>query len=474
MSKRILILALLCLMSNHVGYADAALRAHWAMDDAPGSNQAADSSGLGNPGTVLGNATFVAGRIGNALSMNGSGDHIDVPPDTGDGFDAFNLGTGSWTMALWANVTQLGSSNSNLLSFGDVGTLGGGVAEFSVRHSDGRLFGAWVAHDRPFAPPNDIADRSMDFVPSVPIFDRWAHLAMVRDVSQDSTTFYLDGQPQVTLSDVAGDMSFQNPAWGVIIGRGFFDPPNPNERPVVGLIDDVRIYDNALTQTEIQNLPGDVGGTGGAANTEFRWTSGSVGDWTVDGNWSPPLGAPPNNHQHTAIFGVEVTQPTTITTNAAVEVNRVVFDSTSTVAVAGLGSVNLIATTAPLDPTISVTGTHQFQAEVNLLDDTNVDVAGGSTLAFENDLNLMGNTLTKTGAGVLEINNRLTTAGGTVSVQQGTIAGVGTIGGDVNNGGGIISPGSGSGGSAIPEPTAALLFVLGTLGWLIRSRQAIR
>ena len=94
---------------------------------------------------------------------------------------------------------------------------------------------------------------------------------------------------------------------------------------------------------------------------------------------------------------------------------------------------------------MSATGTHQFQAVVNLLADTTMNVASGSTLSFNNALNLTGNTLIKTGDGTVAINNQLTTAGGNVDVQQGTISGNGTIGGDVTNSGGTTSPGNSPG-----------------------------
>jgi hypothetical protein len=94
-------------------------------------------------------------------------------------------------------------------------------------------------------------------------------------------------------------------------------------------------------------------------------------------------------------------------------------------------------------------GTHEFQADVNLHDDTTVDVASNSTLAFDGALNLMGKILTKTGAGTMAINNRVTLAGGTVVGAQGTISGDGTIGGDVYNEGGTLSPGNSPGLMAI-------------------------
>ena len=120
-------------------------------------------------------------------------------------------------------------------------------------------------------------------------------------------------------------------------------------------------------------------------------------------------------------------------------------------------------------------GSHEFQAVVQLLSNTEVDAASGLTPAFNNALNLMGNTLTKTGLGTVDVNNLLTLGGGTINIQQGTVGGNGTIGGDVSNTGGTVSPGSSAASSpdSVPEPTAMLLAALG-LGGLIALRKRIR
>jgi hypothetical protein len=187
--------------------------------------------------------------------------------------------------------------------------------------------------------------------------------------------------------------------------------------------------------------------------TDFTWITSNIGDWADNDNWSfesglSALGARVNSPDRTAIFGDDISGPTTVSTHAAVSVNRVVFDNdTNSYAIAGFGSVNLASTTdpSPVTPSISVTGTHEFQVDVNLQNDTTIDVAGGSTLIFDNSLDLMGNTLTKTGAGTMNINNNLSTGGGTVIITAGVLGGSGEVGGDVDNQGGAISPGNSPG-----------------------------
>ena len=189
------------------------------------------------------------------------------------------------------------------------------------------------------------------------------------------------------------------------------------------------------------------------ANT-FQWNGGVLGDWGQTANWavvdgSPPEGPRANDPNHTVIFPDSTTAPINVSTMDAVTVNRIEFNnSTQSVVVSGLGSVNL-AFDSEDDfgpPSLSVTGSHKFQAAVNLQNATTVDVTSNSQLVFDGALDLGENTLTKTGAGELAIRNDLVVSGGgSISVQQGTVSGNGTVGGDLNNDSGTVSPGNSPG-----------------------------
>ena len=197
------------------------------------------------------------------------------------------------------------------------------------------------------------------------------------------------------------------------------------------------------------------------------WNFNGSGDWNVGDNWNPEV--VPNDTNHTATFGSVISQGQTVFTNTDVTVNSITFDSPHTYAIAGIGSVTLESHTNGTAPSLTVTGgtaaaAHQFQAIVNLRNDTTVNVGSSSVLTFNNALNLGGASLTKTGAGTVEVNNVLTTGGGTINILEGTVSGHGTIGGDVNVDGGTISPGGSSGvqaATSIPEPSTILLLILG-------------
>ena len=210
---------------------------------------------------------------------------------------------------------------------------------------------------------------------------------------------------------------------------------------------------------------------------DLVWQKTGVGDWNEPANWAGS-GAPPDTASETAVFGSAVTGPTSVATNTAVTVNRIEFDSSNPYAVGGLGSINLSAgTNDPFDPpSLSVSGgtaaaAHQFQAVVNLNDDTSAAIETGASLEFVNRLNLNGNTLTKTGSGTLLINNSFNTGSGTIVNAGGVIGGGGIVAGDLVMSDGILAPGNSNspeilaidGNSAVPEPASLLIASLGAI-----------
>ena len=206
------------------------------------------------------------------------------------------------------------------------------------------------------------------------------------------------------------------------------------------------------------------------------WTNDGTGSWTDAENWDT-ISAPATK-DHSVTFGNIISAPTTAVVDTDLTINSITFDHSTSYAAGGLGSLNL-ETNSVSTPVISVMqGNHQFLVVTNLLDNTTVDVASNSTVAFIHALNLSGNTLTKTGPGTMSVNDNLSLmSGGSLNIQQGTVVGVGTVGGDLNNDSGTIAPGNiaGQAGGAmavgqVPEPTTYVVLLLGlaTVGMFVR------
>ena len=292
--------------------------------------------------------------------------------------------------------------------------------------------------------------------------DTWHHVAAAYD--GNDLKHYVDGNLIDTVSQT-GSISYTGTPHLSIGTRNAKDPGNYFR----GMIDEVKLFDTALSDVEISVEMAAPAGMPPA--TDFTWQADDVGNWSLQNNWSysglPTLGIANSSH-HATIFSDAITTNTTVVTNNDVTVNRVEFDNaTQSYNISGHGTVNLAAKTdaSMLNPSMAVLqGTHQFQAAVRLHADTNVDVASGSTLTFNNNLDLGSQTLTKTGVGTMLIRNDLVVGGGTLDITQGTVAGNGTIGGDVNNDSGTIAPGNSSlSSSAVPEPGTWLLLVVGAV-----------
>ena len=189
-------------------------------------------------------------------------------------------------------------------------------------------------------------------------------------------------------------------------------------------------------------------------------------------------GLPPGNQTavqssyHTATFGYAVGSELRIVfTENLVTVNSISFNNEmdGSYAIAGR-SVNMNASIVGMAASVgTAAGAHEFQASFCIVSNTTGNVTAGAQLTFNNNLNLNGQTLTKRGDGTMTVNNVLNTGGGTLNANAGIVSGHGTIGGDVNNEGGTISPGdnsvlsSGDSISDVPEPSTMLLLVLGGL-----------
>jgi hypothetical protein len=182
--------------------------------------------------------------------------------------------------------------------------------------------------------------------------------------------------------------------------------------------------------------------------TEFTWAQSGLGDWAVNTNWNPVQG-PPGGSDDTARFSDtgNITGDTNVSTMVPIAINGLQLTNQShNFVISGLGRLDLMENTdqTPVLPSVSVAGTHQIQVPVNFHNDADVFVATDSTLTLNNAVDLMGNTVTKTGDGTMEINNNLIGNGGTITSNAGTLSGTGTVSGDLNNNA-TVAPGNSPG-----------------------------
>jgi hypothetical protein len=189
---------------------------YWSLDDGT-STQATDFSGNGNTGTLTNGPTWVQGKRGKAVSFDGTDDYLDLGTPSASAF-----GTGDFTLSLWAKT-----STSNFLTL--MGSFNNGPWYLSV--GDGSAPGVLQFYDG-------------NYIKSTITWNDGAwHLLTVKR-SSGNLYLYIDGVSAA--SPVASSVNYAAAATriGAIPNGYYFN----------GSIDEVRIYNRALSAEEIQLL----------------------------------------------------------------------------------------------------------------------------------------------------------------------------------------------------------------------------
>jgi len=199
------------------------LVAYYAME-----NDVNDSSDNGLNGTILGDPNFVAGYEGMALDLDGDGDYVDC------GYDPlFDVTTNEITVSAWVTIRSIANQWAAIAAKGEYAWRLGN-ASLDPRFHFG--ISIWNSPDT----------ASIDGVAAVG-YDEWHHVAGMFDGS--NIMVYLDGVLDVSVATTepigVNDKS-------MLIGNNPDDPV----RYWDGLIDELKIYDRALSEGELLYLAG--------------------------------------------------------------------------------------------------------------------------------------------------------------------------------------------------------------------------
>jgi hypothetical protein len=216
MSKRLTCLIAFVLVVSIGSGASADLLVHWRLDEGSGTI-ATDTSGNGYDGTFTGDPQWVAGHdSAGALHFDGVDDYVSHSLAGDQTYGAF-------TVAVWAKADDVAQADlAGVFSSHFPGGATG--AGFQIDLSAASM----VYQIRPNSDGGVFGDATTD----------WVHLAVVSEGT--SAQLYYQGAP-VTTATLASDL-FNVFAVGV----------NRNSsRWFAGTIDELRIYDHALTDAEI-------------------------------------------------------------------------------------------------------------------------------------------------------------------------------------------------------------------------------
>ena len=201
--------------------ADPNLMGLWRCDEGTGTT-AADSSGHGNDGTFNGNPQWVVGNFGGALEFDGADDSLDCGNDP-------SLDLTKWTIMFWLNLNENKNYNGFIIKGADA------AENYEVLGFADGSFHMPITLDSGRTWPNSPT--------GLLVVGEWAHYAYSYDTTQGRRLYkngglvFEDAQsgiPQVstillTIGNEGGLSRFTN-----------------------GVMDDIAIFDYAMTAEEIQ------------------------------------------------------------------------------------------------------------------------------------------------------------------------------------------------------------------------------
>ena len=208
---------------------DTGLVGHWTFDgpDIQGTT-AIDRSSFGNNGTITG-ALPAKGKLGQALSFNGTSDLINMGDQS-----SLDFGAGSFSFSVWLYYST-SSQGSPIWKGGEQETnagfcLGNISPEWAVKISDGVSATEWLLFSKGVNDTNE-----------------WMLLSAVVNRSDNTLKTYTNAifSNSVDISGIGSVSSTYEFQLGRISNYGTF---------YKGKIDDVRIYNRALSVSEVISL----------------------------------------------------------------------------------------------------------------------------------------------------------------------------------------------------------------------------
>jgi len=231
------------------GPLDAALVGHYKFDEAAGATVAANQVAGSSTGAVGAAVTIgAAGISGNAYRFNNSAAQAGIVDMGNASFFPAIVASGKLTLSTWVKTTDT-TGNRNTAVFAGDNNATNVYADLGVAAGQAGFAGASTARSRPVGA---VAAQQTGIYSSpavAPVNDgAWHHLVMTVDSSSALLSLYVDGI-------LANTQAMETPVLPVLnnfeIGRlGRSVPTDPFD----GFIDDVQVYDEALSASQVEYL----------------------------------------------------------------------------------------------------------------------------------------------------------------------------------------------------------------------------
>ncbi len=201
--------------------ATSGLVGYWKLDESTGTVDY-DFSGNGNNGTLYNSPSSTTGQVGGALNFGGTS-YVQV-----NNTSSISMGTNAHTATAWIKLNSYGTYRPVIAK------RSGATVDFNYHIDNNTGDGKMASYNG----TNYVGSTN-----AVPL-GTWHHVAWV--YSSGVVSFYLDGAANGTSSQVSGSANSANLYIGTDNGtvQYYFD----------GAIDDLRIYNRALSETEVKNI----------------------------------------------------------------------------------------------------------------------------------------------------------------------------------------------------------------------------
>lgn len=207
---------------------------YWKFDEGTGT-QAGDFSGFRNHGTLTNGPTWTTGKLGQALTFDGTNDYVLIPHNA-----AQNSASGDLTISLWMKPSVDFDTASSIWTL------------IRKQNGAGTQGWDWVINDAGVDGQTGIFicnGSGCDPLPSGDLVwnaNQWYHFVVVFDAVNLDARYYRDGVLIATVT--SGPSGYVQSTGSIRIGDSQFSSDFP------GVMDEVRLYNRQLSAAEVKQL----------------------------------------------------------------------------------------------------------------------------------------------------------------------------------------------------------------------------
>jgi hypothetical protein len=229
-----------------------------------------DRSGQSHNGTMVAGPLKVVGKLGQGLSFDGSSGYVDT--------SNFADYLPNFSVSVWFKSSMDSASNYpaivTKISAGGPSTGEGWALYFRTFNGygmDGKIGRVWgyLASNTGYAWISRYTNNTYN--------DNTWHQAVMVVTNSNTVTLYIDGVIPSTTGNDSGEFGSYSNSANVRIGNDY------DNEYFNGSIDEVRIYNRALSADEVKRLYNIGKGVSTAASQQNKQTSGLVGYWSFNG-----------------------------------------------------------------------------------------------------------------------------------------------------------------------------------------------